>query len=283
MKEIRKLDNFINSDEFKPVREREEKRKLGKAAKNFFSEQLDKSIEQEIVDENLKNLRKDYIAAEKKDRYTRKRGEIDLRENLPQAGNKFLALSVVASIISVIMSCAGIAHADTPTALLAAFTGQYCVYAWLMLLVQTSVIVYNIYSYPLKKYHSTKETLINVFRFVVIGASVYYNFQFITMIIPESTETYAGTITAVILAAGPDFISNLFGSTAIDMKYKVYKENVGFLADIKILLFGGLMNWIRVTAQKKREQYYPAYKNCTRTTDTFSLDNAYQEAVQILI
>lgn len=283
MSEHKNLRDYINSDEFKKTRERTGKKKFDKAAKDFYSEQLDKSINQEIVDENLKNLRRDTLAAEKKDRYTRKRSEIDLRAELPQAGNKFFVLSIIASIISVIMSCAGISHADTPTTLLAAFTGHYCVYTWLMLLVQTSVIVYNFYSYALKKYHSTKETYINCFRFIVMGASMYYNYQFIITIIPESTESISGTITAAILAAGPDFISNLFGATAVDMKYKVYKENEGFLADVKMILFGGIMHTIKVTAQKKREKYYPGYEKSSVSSDTFAVENAHYEAVKILI
>lgn len=280
MSEHKNLRDYINSDEFKKTRERTGKKKFDKAARDFYSEQLDKSIDQEIVDENLKNLKRDTIAAEKKDRYTRKRSEIDLRDELSQAGNKFFVLSIIASIISVIMSCAGISHADTPTTLLAAFTGHYCVYTWLMLLVQSSVIIYNFYSYALKKYHSTKETYINCFRFIVMAASIYYNYQFIITIIPESTGSMSGAITAAILAAGPDFISNLFGATAVDMKYKVYKENEGFLADIKMILFGGIMHAIKVAAQKKREQYYPDYK---KDSDIFSVENAHYEAVKILI
>lgn len=276
------LRNYIESDDFKKTREQEERKRYGKAAKSFYTEQLDKSIEQEIVDENLKNLKNDTIAAEKKDRYTRKRSEIDLREKLPQASPVFLAISVVASIVSVIMSCAGISHADSPSALLAAFSGKYCVYTWLMLLVQTAVIVYNIHSYPLKRYHSSKEAMINIFRFVVIVTSMYYNYRFIVMIIPDSTKSIPGTITAIILAGSTDFISNIFGSIAVDMKYKVYKENDGFLADLNIILFGGFKNFIKRTAEKKREKYYPNHQVNT-SSNVYALDNAYQEAVQMLI
>lgn len=276
------LKDYIDSDEFKRVKEHESKKRLGKAAKSFYTEQLDKSIEQEIVAENLKNLKNDTIAAEKKDRYTRKKSEIDMRENLPQVGTKFLVLSVIASIVSVIMSCAGISEADTPSALLAAFSGRYCIYTWLMLLVQTAVIVYNLYSYQLKRFLFTKDAVINVFRCIIVATSMYYNYQFIILIIPESTETIFGTITAIILAAGPDFISNIFGSAAVDMKNKVYKENDGFLEDIKIILFGRLRNEIRLSAQKKREKYYPNYQKNV-VSDAFALDNTYQEAVQLLI
>lgn len=263
------MNKITESEQFQNIKERMEKQEIKKAAKKIVGEQIKSSIETEVTDFQMSRLQHNAVLAEKKDKVTKKMCEIDLRVLLQNASAFFFIFSVLASLVSVFMSCAGLSNACSPGGLLEALSGRYWIAVLLMCLMQTSVIIYSFFSYALNLYHSDKNLLLNAFRFVVMAVSIYCNFLFIQSIIPEYGNSKIGNAISIILASGADIISNLFSSTAVKMKYKLYSkngilangnmENKSFLAKVKIILFGDLMFKIDKTYMKKMNQYKAFY------------------------
>lgn len=223
--ETKMINKITESEQFQNIKERMEKQEIKKAAKKIVGEQIKSSIETEVTDFQMSRLQHNAVLAEKKDKVTKKMCEIDLRVLLQNASVFFFVFSILASLISVFMSCAGLSNACSPGGLLEALSGRYWIAVLLMCLMQTSVIIYSFFSYALNLYHSDKNLLLNAFRFVVMAVSIYCNFLFIQSIIPEYGNSKIGNAISIILASGADIISNLFSSTAVKMKYKLYSKN----------------------------------------------------------
>lgn len=241
---------LVNSKEYKEYKEKLEKRAMKSVAEKVVKEEIKAATQQEIVQHQKKRLQVSAELAKEKDEVNKKMCETDLKDVIQNRSSLFFLFSVLASTISVFMSCAGISNAQSPEALVDAATGKYWIAVLLMALLQTSVILYAFYSYALGLYHNDKNILINSYRFIVMAVSIYCNYLFIKSLIPEYGNSKIGKCIAIFLASGPDIISNLFSSTAIKMKYKLYRhkgimandnEDVGIMEKLKVLIFG---NWL---------------------------------------
>lgn len=266
------ISKITETDQYKKIEERTEKKEMKKAAKLIVGKrwassinQIESSIEEQDVELQMSKLQHNAALAEKQDKVDKKMCEIDLRKVLQKSSLFFYAFSIVASIVSVFMSCAGLSNACSPGGLLEALSGRYWIAVLLMCLMQSSVIIYSFFSYALDLYHSDKNFLLNAFRFVVMAVSIYCNYLFIQSIIPEYGDSKIGKLISIILASGADIISNLFSSTAVKMKYKLYSQNGllangeldnrSLLAKLKIIIFGNLMFKIEKTYREKMAMY----------------------------
>lgn len=240
---------LTESNEYKECKEKYEHKAMRSIAEKVVKEEIQATTESEIVKHQMKRLEISAELAKKKDDINKKICEVDLRDVLQARSTLFFFFSVCASIVSIFMSCAGISNCYSPTELLHAVFGKYWISVLLMALLQTSVILYAFYSYALKLYHSDKNKLINAYRFVVMTVSIYCNYLFIKMLVPEYSKTCIGKSIAIFLASGPDIISNLFSSTAIKMKYKLYhnksimanQEGVSLFEKVRFIIFGKII------------------------------------------
>lgn len=244
---------LVNSKEYKECKERLEKRAMKSVAETVVKEEIEAAKQQEIVNHRKKRLRLSAELAKENDEVNKQICETDLKEVIQRRSALFFLFSVVASVVSVFMSCAGISNSQTMAELVNAATGRYWIGVLVMALLQTSVIMYSFYSYALGLYHNDQNVLLNVYRFVVMAISIYGNYLFIKSLVPEYTVPGIGKCIGLFLASGPDIVSNLFSNTATKMKYREYKrkgimangnENVGIMEKLKVLIFGNCLIWI---------------------------------------
>ena len=259
---------LIDSKEYKECKEKLEKRAIKEVAEQVVKEEVEADKQQEIVKHQKKRLQSSLELAKEEDEVTKQICKTDLKKVVQKRSALFFFFSVVASIISVFMSCAGISNAQTFGELVDAATGRYWIGVLLMALLQTSVILYSFYSYALGLYHNDQNILINIYRFVVMAVSIYCNYLFIKGLVPEYGTHGIGKCIGLFLASGPDIISNLFSNTSTKMKYREYKhkgimangnEHVGIMEKLRILFFGNLLIWIDNAYQEKMatmQSYY---------------------------
>lgn len=259
---------LVNSKEYKECKERLERRAIKSVAEIVVKEEIEAAKQQEIVSHRKKRLRLSAELAKENDEVNKQICATDLREVIQKRSTLFFFFSVLASVVSVFMSCAGISNSQTMAELINAATGRYWIGVLVMALLQSSVILYSFYSYALGLYHNDQNILINLYRFVVMAISIYGNYLFIESLVPEYTVPGIGRCIGLFLASGPDIISNLFSNTATKMKYREYKrkgimangnENVGIMEKVRILIFGNLLIWIDNAYQEKMatmQSYY---------------------------
>ena len=261
---------LIDSKEYKECKERLEKRAIKEVAEQVVKEEVEAAKQQEIVNHRKKRLQSSLELAKEQDEVNKQICETDLKEVVRKRSALFFFFSVVASVISVFMSCAGISNAQTLGELVNAATGRYWIGVMLLALLQTSVILYSFYSYALGLYHNDQNILINIYRFVVMAVSIYCNYLFIKGLVPEYGNSQIGKCIGLFLASGPDIISNLFSNTSTKMKYREYKhkgimangnEHVGIMEKLRILFFGNLLIWIDNAYKEKMATMQSYYGN----------------------
>lgn len=208
-----------------------------------------------LADIELERLHNEMKLEPTRDEADQIRCTIESKQQLKDKAAIFMFLSVIASIISVFMSCAGVSGSLGLNSLLDAVKGDYGIYILLMFFLQISIIVFSANSFILQKFHYNDYNKLKFLQISITLVSMACNYLFIMSVVNNRTTFYK--IVTIVLASSCDLVSLCYSSTATNMKYRVYSNNdyennnATLLKKMYIVLFGDLLILLENSYEKK--------------------------------
>lgn len=247
--------DYRETKELKEQAEKIRHEKWVRANKEIATAEVDNEIENAKLICRRKRVQNQMENTIESERLARECGEAESLKNLStfKSSGFCLGISIVATLISIFMSCAGISYCSSPHDLFMAIKGDY----WLPVLVtavaQLGVVWYSQNSYVIGKHIKNGKVLIDMLRICIYTLSIWSNHEFIISMIPLYNSSFFGKFIGWMVAASADIVSFSFSYLANRMKNHLYDiddilaQDTGYLSKIFVWLTG----WFRKTIDQK--------------------------------
>lgn len=206
----------IESDANRQIKVQKAKMKAYSQLKDIELERLEKDTAY-----TLEKLEKEAELQPQIDKIDQLKQNIRGMKNLQKQAWTYRLSAYALSIISALMTIAGIAGTDGLFAFKEAFTGKSAIFAIAAATLQLIVINLNKRSYELKKHHFVDYKGVSAFKAIVIAISMVGNFRYMNDIMPNNAFY---TIVSLALAVALDFGSIWISTLATNVQYRNYTE-----------------------------------------------------------
>lgn len=201
----------------------------------------------QLTDIELERLKKEEEFQPRVDEIDKLKMNIRGKRTLQKQACLYRLSANALSVISALMTIAGIAGTNNLLDIAGAFTGKTGIYAIATALLQLNVIILNKRSSEIKQNHFADYKGISKFKAIVIGISMIGNFLYMSGIMPNSPfYMIVSLAVAIALDFGSIWISNL----ATNVQYRNYTadtsdvENLTRLDKLLYLISDCCFGWI---------------------------------------
>lgn len=176
----------------------------------------------QLTDIELERLKKEEEIQPRVDEIDKLKMNIQGKKTLQKQAWLYRLSANALSVISALMTIAGIAGTKNLLDIAGAFTGKTGIYAIATALLQLNVIILNKRSSEIKENHFADYKGVSKFKAIVIGISMIGNFLYMRAIMPNSSfYMIVSLAVAIALDFGSIWISNL----ATNVQYRNYTND----------------------------------------------------------
>lgn len=182
----------------------------------------------QLTEIELERLRKEEEIQPRVDEIDKLKMNIQGKKTLQKQAWLYRLSANALSVISALMTIAGIAGTNNLLDLVGAFTGKTGIYAIATALLQLNVVNLNKRSFEIKENHFADYKGVSKFKTIVIGISIIGNLRYMSGIMPNSPFYM---IVSIAVAVALDFGSIWISSLATNVQYRNYTTDTSEIGD----------------------------------------------------